>query len=509
MLTTSRHRMPPVPLAYARVDPLAFASRCSAGLWKNAKHLSLIGAKLREVADGRLKRLIVNMPPRHGKSQLLARWFPAWWQCRHPNRRIIISTHTSELAEQHGRKVRDIIGESGAMFSPPVAVNDKSRSAGRWDIKGREGGMYATGIGSAVVGFGADLLIVDDFVRNAEAAFSKHQRDKVWDWWQSEAFQRVEPGGAIVILATRWHEDDLIGRLIKQTAESGNDDEQWSVLRLPAIAEADDPLGRAPGEALWPERWPLRDLAAKRAGMSPYFWSAQFQQRPVPEAGMVIRREWFRRYERDRPDSYSLRTPSGHAVAIEHQECERFLACDPASTETDGKESSWSVVACWSLYSGPKLPAPALILDGVARAKVNMPDFIRLVVAEAAKWRPAWVGCENAGIGLAAVQMLRNTSLQGGGSLPVRELPTRGQSKVIRAQDAITLYSNGRIYHPNGGAAWLDDFESELTHWAGRDSDVADQVDVAAYAARHCLAARHSSSSAAPSFTPSPLKGLR
>ena len=221
------------------------------------------------------------MPPRHGKSLLVSQYSPAWFLGRWPDNRVILASYEAELAKGWGRKARDVLAEfGGRLFG--VGLRDDSYAADRWDLAGHVGGMVTAGVGGPITGRGADLLIIDDPVKNAEEARSPTQREKTWDWYLSTAYTRLSPDGAVVLVMTRWHMDDLASRILKHAKETG---ERWDVVKLPALAGDLDQMGRLPGEALWPERYPADRLRAIEQDVGPYWWSSLYQQDDVPEGG--------------------------------------------------------------------------------------------------------------------------------------------------------------------------------------------------------------------------------
>jgi len=254
--------------------------------YETADHHRMIADRLEAVARGDLDRLMICMPPRHGKSELASKRFPAFFLGQNPRLSIIAASYGSDLAGDFGREVRNIVAgrEFQAVF-PAVSLAEDSRAANRWNTNA--GGSYvAAGVGTAITGRGADVLLIDDPFKDRQDADSELQRQRVWDWYSSTAYTRLAPGGRIVIINTRWHEDDLSGRLL-QEAERGGD--QWEVLELPAIDDA--------GMALWPDRYPLDALERIRRALMPRDWAALYQQRPAPEEGDYYKRDWFRWYD--------------------------------------------------------------------------------------------------------------------------------------------------------------------------------------------------------------------
>ncbi len=275
----------------AQTNPAGLALITTRGTrrrWLLANHLGLINEKLAEVAAGEIQRLMLFLPPRSGKSELVSHYFPAWLIGLYPDRRIILTSYEADFAASWGRKARDVLAEFGWLFG--IDVREDSAAASHWDIKGHAGGMETAGVGGPITGKGADVLIIDDPIKNPEEANSPTQREKIWDWFQTTAYTRLEPGGAIILIMTRWHPDDLAGRLLKQMESGG---EHWEVVSLPAIAEDRDLLGRKPGQALWPARFDEAALAAKKNALSPHWWSAMYQQRPIPQEGRLFRKDWF------------------------------------------------------------------------------------------------------------------------------------------------------------------------------------------------------------------------
>jgi len=252
-------------------------------------HLAAINRELLRVASRENRRLIVELPPRHGKSELISKAFPCWYLSTFPDHSIIACSYEARLAAQWGEAARDLFREYGpSLFGLSVRHDISSRD--NWRITGYAGGMRTAGVNGAITGKNADLLLIDDPIKNDEQAWSPHQRERLWRWFTATAMQRLEPHGVCIVVGTRWHRDDLIGRLLKAQEKGG---EQWVRLRFPAIAEEDDPLGRAVGEALWPERLPLDFLLARKTALekagTPWAWDASYQQRPPSRDGSA---EW-------------------------------------------------------------------------------------------------------------------------------------------------------------------------------------------------------------------------
>ncbi len=253
-------------------------------LYQRAEHHKLIADKLEAVERGDIDRLMIFMPPRHGKSELASKRFPAWCLGRKPERQIIAASYNSDLATDFGRAVRNIVAEPEFhQVFPEVSLAIDNRAANRMNTI-QAGAYIAAGVGTAITGRGAHIALIDDPFKDREEADSERRRDLVWDWYRSTLYTRLMPGGAIVIIATRWHENDLAGRLLERNAD------EWDVLELPAINRA--------GEALWPAWYPLPVLERIRETVGPREWSALFQQRPQPDEGTFFQRDWFKYWEK-------------------------------------------------------------------------------------------------------------------------------------------------------------------------------------------------------------------
>lgn len=238
-------------------------------------------------AEG-LSHVIVMMPPRHGKTQTVSRLYPAWHLGNCPDHRVILASYGATLAHKSSRYARNVLRTPRyrAVF-PGVLLADDSQAVDAWNLAGRDGGMDAMGVGGGVTGKGGHIIIVDDPIKSREEAESETYREKVWDWFNDDLYTRREPGAAVIVIMTRWHHDDLVGRLLRE------DPDLWTVIRLPALAEEGDPLGREPGAALWPQRFPAAALAAIRQRLGSHSWNALYQQRPTAREGNMIRRAWL------------------------------------------------------------------------------------------------------------------------------------------------------------------------------------------------------------------------
>lgn len=274
-------------------SPGSMAAILTDGREKQARHLDLIDRVFRDIARGHSRKVLITMPPRHGKSRRAARWAPLWFLSRHPDRRVMIASYSADLADDHGRWIRDAIVSYGSQLG--LALHAGSKAANRFDLadpetgERLEGGLVTAGVGGGLTGKGAHLAIVDDPIKDAADAESPTMRKRLWEWWTSVLNTRVEPGGSIIVIQTRWHENDLAGRILE-----GEDASDWTVIDLPAICDSeDDPLGREIGQPLWPIRYGLKALEKIRRAVGERVWWSLFQQKPRPLEGGVWKWPWI------------------------------------------------------------------------------------------------------------------------------------------------------------------------------------------------------------------------
>lgn len=427
-------------------------------------HVALLSQTIKDAVWQGGGRLLVSMPPRHGKSLLCSRWTPVWFLELFPKRRVLLASYGAQFAAEWGRKVRNTLRDHADRLM--VGLAQDSKAVDHWNtVEG--GGMSTAGVGGPLTGRGADLLIVDDPVKDSEEARSEVKREKVWEWWRETAYTRIEPGGTVIVIMTRWHEDDLVGRIL------ANDGDLWHHLCLPALAEDDDPLGRAEGECLWQDRFDADDLASIRDRIGTHAFAALYQQRPAPLGGGMFRSSHFR-YWRDEGEHYVLVTgtnadggPVTHRVL--KSQCRYIQTCDTAMTEK--QTSDYTVIATFAIT-----PLNHLLIVDLRRERLEVPDqwpFVRNAIADARK-RPGYLysAVEDKGSGVGLLQLGRKLGV------PMRALKA-DRDKVTRATPASVWYENGMVYHP-ADAPWLADFEHELLSFPNGAHD--DQVDVLAYA---------------------------
>ncbi len=461
--TERRSKQPQSPAALGRI--------VMGKKWKDPKHLQLLDEKLVMLAKGEIKRLAVTMPPRHGKSLTCSQMFPAWFLGTNPDKKVIVCSYAATLAANFSGKVRDMLAEHGPKIFG-IGVDEQNKARDDWRIARREGGLRAAGVGGAITGLGSHLLLVDDPFSNQDEASSQTMRDKVFDWWQTTALTRLEPDGSVLIVHTRWNEDDLIGRLLQQTADGMDKeekDEPWHLVNFPAIAEEDDALGRKPGEALWPERFPIDVLKKRRAGTAPFHWSAIYQQRPSPDAGEVFNRDWFRYFRRE-GDIYNLykgdNTTISYSVAV--GKCIRIATMDVATSEE--QTSDFTCLGVWDIT-----PSYDMLLVDMWRDRKQSPTVIDTATAMARRYNCTALGIEVDGVGLGVLQNIRAKGVT------VKPLKSKGLSKRMRAMVAAQArMAAGMIFFPRS-ATYLDILETELLNFPNGKKD--DTVDMLSWAA--------------------------
>lgn len=417
---------------------------------------------------------MVFMPPRHGKSFLVSQYTPAWVLGNWPTMRVIVASYQEGLSIGWGRRARETLQE----FGPPlfdVKVNPGTKASGLWETS-VGGSMTATGVGGGLTGRGADLMIIDDPLKDAEQAQSTLIREKQWDWWRSTARTRLMPGGGVFLVMTRWHEDDLAGRLLRAAAEDPEAD-QWQVICLPALAEEShplipgnaDPLGREPGEPLWPAQYGKRYLERTRKASGAFWFSAMYQQRPAPAEGGLFKRQHIRRYEVAEigpPTVYRVFADDAEHL-VDQNWLTTFATVDVAATTH--QSSDYTVVLTLGLTPQRHL----LVLD-CERVKFEGPDQPKLLIDSYRRWNHAFIGIEDRTFGTTLIQTLLREGL------PVRRLKA-DTDKVTRALPAAVAYENGQVFHPVR-SPWVDDLEDELLSFPNAVHD--DQVDAVAYAVR-------------------------
>jgi len=444
---TSPPAPPPDPTLLARLlgSPSRLGKADLPSLWQTPPHLCLIDELLLDLVAGVSRRVLIFAPPRHGKSVLVSHFLPAWFLLTHPHRRVILASYEADFAAGWGRKVRDTVTRWGPVFG--VRVRSDSKAADRWEIEGHGGGMQTAGAGGPILGKGADLFVIDDPVKNATEALSPVHRRKVWDWFNSTVDTRLEPGAAVVETQQRWHTEDLGGRLLREQPRD------WRCVSIPALAEPGDPLGRAVGEALWPERYPREELERKRRN-APTWFAAQYQQRPLDLEG-----GFFRGLDR-------IKVIGATPTADNFARQVRFW--DLASTEAQaGADPDWTV----GVRMGKHKDGGYFVLH-VVRERAG-PQGVRRLIRQTAeldgKTVPVRVEREGGASGKIAADLLVREVLDG---WPALAVAPEG-SKAERAEPWGSQIEAGNVTLVRGewNAALLDE------HRAFPSGDHDDQVD--------------------------------
>jgi predicted phage terminase large subunit-like protein len=414
----------------------------------NWKYLRYIQAHLDKITSGEINRLMLFVPPRHGKSEMVTVRYPVWRLEQNPSERIIIGAYNQILANKFSRKARRIAETRIALAPDRQAVEDWETPSG--------GGLRAIGVGAGITGQGGHIVIIDDPVKSREEAESDAYRERVWDWYRDDLYTRLEPGGQIILIQTRWHEDDLAGRIL-----NSDNAKDWTVVSLPALAEENDPLWREVGEALCPARYDEKALADIQSVLKSSFY-ALYQQRPQPPSGNTFKTGWFAR-----------RNP------IERQNATLVIqAWDTAFKE--GQENDRSACITLAAHS-----TGIYVLDAW-RDTVAYPDLIRRMQQKAMQWAPDAILVEDKGSGTSAVQTLRGQT-----NLPIIAEPTHGRTKVERANQVTAFCEAGRVVFPQ--TPWADDLLDELIRFPTGAHD--DQVDAFVYALHRIAEGMYAASS--------------
>ena len=411
------------------------------------EHHKIMADAFERVANGELKRLIINMPPRHTKSEFASYLFPAWFLGKYPEKKIIQTAHTAELAVGFGRKVRNLISNDDYQkVFKGVELSSDSKAAGRWNTN-KGGDYFAIGVGGAVTGKGADVLVIDDPHSEQEAAVGQYNTDvydKVYEWYTSGPRQRLQPGGAIIIVMTRWSKRDLTGQIIKNSIQKEGAGE-WEVIELPAILPS--------GKALWPGFWKQEELESLKAELPVSKWNAQYQQNPTSEEGALIKREWWQEWDQS-----------------QMPECEAIIqSWDTAFLKT--QRADYSACTTWGIFNWPDEDGqtiPNLILLDAFKEKLEFPDLKRAAYDKYWEWEPDQMIIEAKAAGSPLIFELRAMGI------PVTEFtPSRGQDKIARVNAVTDLFASGVVWCPP--TRWAEEVVEECASFPSGDHD--DLVD--------------------------------
>jgi len=387
----------------------------------HGRHHALMAKKFEKIADGTLKRVIINMPPRHTKSEFASYLLPSWFLGRFPHKKVIQCSNTAELAVGFGRKVRNLVGsEQYAKVFTDVSLRQDSKAAGRWATN-KGGEYFAIGVGGTVTGKGADLLIIDDPHSEQEAALAAGNSEvyqKVYEWYTSGPRQRLQPGGSIVIVMTRWAEGDLTGRVLADSMKREKG-EEWEVIELPAILPS--------GKPLWPEFWSLEELSALKEELPVGKWNAQYQQHPTGEEGALVKREWWKMWE-------------GKTAPA----CE-FVIQSWDTAFTKNERSDFSACTTWGVfYLDEDRNNPNIILLDAFQERMEFPELKAKAQELYQEWQPDACVIEAKAAGAPLVFELRRM-----GILVSEYTPVRGNDKFVRLNSVTDLFRSGKVWAPD------------------------------------------------------------
>lgn len=411
--------------------------------YKVGPHHRRLAKIFEDIAAGVKKRVIVNIAPRHGKSELISYLAPAWFLGKFPHKKVIMASHTADLAVNFGRRVRNLVSSTPYKdIFPQVELQADSKSASRWGTN-FNGEYFAIGVGGALAGRGADLFIIDD--PHSEQDAKQGRADifaPAWEWFQSGPIQRLMPGGAIIVVMTRWSKLDLTGQIINQMhREEGVD--PWEIVEFPAILN-DKPL--------WGDFWSVEELLSKKAGMDVRYWEAQYMQNPVSEEGALLKREWWRIWEKDDPPK-----------------CEFTIMSLDAAQETNNR-ADYNALTVWGVFLNEETNARNVILLNSIKQRLEFPDLKKLVLREYKEWQPDTFIVEKKSNGAALYQELRRMGV------PVGEFtPGKGQDKISRVNSVSDLFSSGMIWCPD--RRWAREVMEECNDFpSGANDDLVDST---------------------------------
>jgi predicted phage terminase large subunit-like protein len=432
----------------ARSSFMAFVKKVWPSFIEGSHHKRMAKA-FERVARGECKRLIINMPPRHTKSEFASYLLPAWFLGNFPEKKVIQTSHTAELAVGFGRKVRNLVDQDVyTEIFPGVGLQQDSKAAGRWNTN-KGGDYFAIGVGGAVTGKGADILIIDDPHSEQEAAMAASNPeiyDKVYEWYTSGPRQRLQPGGSIVIVMTRWAARDLTGQVVKSAAQRSG--EEWEVIEFPAILPSGNPL--------WPQFWSLEELAALREELPNSKWQAQYQQNPVGNESAIIKRDWWKWWEKDDPPV-----------------CDYILQSWDTAFEKNNR-ADYSAGTTWGIFNCEEDNfAPNIILLNTYKKRVEFPELKRDVLREYNEYEPDSLIVEKKASGAPLIYDLRAMGI------PVQEYtPGKGQDKIARLNSVSDIIASGKVWVPQ--TRWAEELVDEVAAFpSGEHDDLVDATTLA------------------------------
>ena len=377
-------------------------------------HHKKIAEKFNDIANKKIKRLIINMPPRHTKSEFASFLLPAWMVGRRPNLKIIQSTHTTELAIRFGRKAKNLMDSAEYKQVFDTRLREDSQAAGKWETQ-QGGEYYAAGVGSAITGRGADLLIIDD-PHSEQDALNMDSMERAYEWYTSGPRQRLQPGGTIVVVMTRWNMKDLTGMLLKNQKTLKSD--HWELIEFPAILPSNQPV--------WPEYWKLEELEGVKASLSLGKWNAQWMQNPTSEEGSLIKREWWQKWEKD------YIPPLDHIIQ----------SYDTAFLKKESAD--YSAITTWGVFYPNEDSAANLILLDAVKERLEFPELRKKAMEQYKYWNPESVIVEAKASGLPLTYELRRMGIP-----VINFTPSRGNDKHARVNSVAPLFESGQIWAPD------------------------------------------------------------
>jgi len=414
----------------------------------HGKHHVKMAKAFERVANGETKRLIINMPPRHTKSEFASYLLPAWFLGRFPGKKIIQTSHTAELAVGFGRKVRNLVDSDVYKdIFPDVALQADSKAAGRWATN-KGGEYFAIGVGGAVTGKGADLLIIDDPHSEQEATIAETNPevyDKTYEWYTSGPRQRLQPGGAIVVVMTRWSKKDLTGQVVKAAAQRSGED--WEVIEFPALLPSGNPL--------WPQFWSKLELEALKSELPNSKWMAQYQQQPTSDVNAIIKREWWKTWEKDEPPYCDFLIQSWDTAFLKTQ------------------RSDFSACTTWGVFYQPddtgRDQANIILLNAV-KERMEFPELKERAREQYDEWEPDALIVEAKAAGSPLIFELRAMGI------PVQEFtPSKGNDKIARLNAVADIFASGRVWVPN--THWAEELVEEVASFpSGEHDDLVDSM---------------------------------
>ena len=426
---------------------LGFATSVYPG-FKIGPHHRRLAKIFEDVISGTKKRVIINIAPRHGKSEFSSYLFPAYFLGKFPEKKIIMGTHTAGLSEDFGRRVRNLIeSEEYNEIFPNTEIAEDQKAAGKWSTAAG-GQYYAAGVGGALAGRGADLFVIDDphseqdVKTNSRLAF-----DTAWSWFQTGPLQRLMPGGAIIVIMTRWSLLDLTGKLIDYQTKNP-EAEPWEIVELPAILPS--------GKPLWPEQWPIEALEKTKASLDPKYWNAQYMQQPTSDNSAIISRKHWRIWTRDDPPT-----------------CEYIIQSWDTAFETKNN-SDFSACTTWGVfYNEEENDSPQVILLDAFKDRMAFPELKQIALKHYKEWEPDAFIVEKKAAGAPLIQELRNMGI------PVQEFsPSRGNDKMVRLNAVADLFSSGKIWAPD--TRWAREVIEEVASFpVGEHDDFVDTTSQA------------------------------